>query len=374
MENNFKISEIEMIENQQKRNILFGIFVFSAIVLGILFLYTVKYGVLLIITACMFGTIINGPVNLLQRHKVPRFLGLILCLLVIIGFFYSINMLVIPKAVPEFAKLVKEFPIITVKWDAQLEKVYNKLSIEQVTGQSYPQFKNTGKLAAFDKFGVVIKKLKEISKNQFENLLYVVICLIMTVYVVLDPKGLEKGFLDPWNRSARKKVRRCMLRIQRMLYSWAIGLCFGCMCIFLLTWLGLSLVHFPFGFFFAAFAGCLNIIPTIGPIISAVVPCLLMLVINPKMVIYVLVIYLAVQQIESNFLTPMIMKKQLDVHPMILIIAIVGMGYYYGTLGCLMAAPIMASVRIIYEEFYQKPKLLREKKERELREKEVQNG
>ena len=363
-----------MIENQQKRNILFGILVFFAIVLGITLFGLLYYGVLIIITACMLGTIINAPVTFLQKYKIPRCLGLIICVFIIVGLFYDINMLVIPKAAPEFVKFMNVLPDVADKFDANIKTYFDSMNLDEIVGQSYEELKNGWKTAALDNFSLAFNKVKEIGLSQFEDLFYGIMCLVMTFYIVIDPRSLEKGFLDPWSKPIRKKLRRCMLKIQKMLFCWALGLLCGCMCVFLLTWLGLSLVHFPYGFFFAVFSGFLNIIPTLGPFISAVVPCILMLIINPRMVIYVLVIYLIVQQIESNFITPMIMKKQLDIHPMVLIVGILALGYYFGAVGCLMAAPILASIKIIYEEFYQKPRLYREKEERKLREKEVQNG
>lgn len=359
-----------MIEEQFKRNIVFGILIFFAIVLGIALFGFLYYGVLVIITACMLGTIINAPVNFLQRYKIPRSVGLIICVFIIVGLFYDINMLIIPKAAPEFAKFMKVLPEVADKFDVNIKTFFDNMNLDDIVGQSYEELKSRVKIVAIDNFSLAVNKVKEIGLYQFEIFFYGIMCLVMTFYIVLDPRTLEKGFLDPWSKPIRKRLRRCMLRIQKMLFCWALGLFCGCMCVFLLTWLGLSLVHFPYGFFFAVFSGFLNIIPTLGPIISAVVPCVLMLVINPRMVIYVLIIYFAVQQIESNFITPLIMKKQLDIHPMVLIVGILAMGYYFGAIGCLMAAPILASLKIIYEEFYQKPRLYREKKESESREKE----
>lgn len=344
------------LSNLKNKNLTGAVILFFAIILAIMFIKTISFFLLMVILALIFGTIFNAPVNFLQKFKIPRIISLTLCLFVIFGIIYDIGIIMIPKATPEFSKLIKSMPQISSKLDRSIKEYCENKNIDDIFGISYEQMKNNIKGNYKKNISFIANKAKEIGKSNLESLSMFVICLIMTIFIVLDPKTLEKGFLDPWDWQTKKRIRKCMLRIQKMLFCWAIGLLFGCICIFLLTWLGLSIIRFPFSCFFALVAGFLNIIPTIGPIISAILPCFLALILNPKILIFVLAIYIIVQQIESNILTPMIMKKQLDVHPFILISAICVMGYYFGALGCFIAAPTMAAARIIYEEFYSKPK------------------
>ncbi|MBQ0105553.1 MAG: AI-2E family transporter [Armatimonadetes bacterium] len=313
-------------------------------------------GVFAIIFALMFGTILNAPISYLERFHIPRWLGLIICLFIVVGFVVDINLLVIPKAVPEFSKLTSNLPDIVSKWDNSLSDYFASMEVDDFFGFTYSEFKVRAKKNLISNSGSYLQKFREIGAYNIEYFSEFLLSILMGIYVALDPKTLERGFLDPWNRKIRYRLRRCMLRIEKMLFSWAIGLCCGCMCIFLLTWLGLSIVKMPFAFFFASFAGFANIIPAIGPIISAILPCAITLVTEPKMTVYVLVIYIFVQFVESNFLTPLIMKKQLSIHPMILIFSIVSMGYVCGVVGCFITAPIVASIGIMYEELYARPR------------------
>lgn len=338
------------------RSFLMGTFIVLGIILFLLVAKSLYFGIMVLIMELIFATILDTPVSFLERYNIPRAIGSAICIFIILGIFVEINLMIIPKATPEFKKLINNTPEIITSIDKNLQNYFNSMNISDTFGIKYNEIKATG----FEKFtsniGNILGNLKEKGSEFMESFTFILMGIIFLWYIVIDPRPLEKGFLDPWSPEMRKKLRRIMLRIKKMLVCWAIALCCGCFAIFLLTWIGLSIVRFPCAFFFAVFAGFMNIIPTLGPILAAILPCLFILITDPKMIIYILIVYGIIQQLESNLITPLIMKKQLNIHPFILINFIIFFGFFFGVIGCFLTAPILAIIGIMYDELYAKPR------------------
>lgn len=350
------------------KSFLMGAFILLGVILLILVAKSLYFGLMVIIMEFIFATILDTPVSFLERYNIPRAIGSFVCIFIILGIFLEINLMIIPKATPEFKKLINNAPQVITSLDNSLQQYFYSMNIDDTFGVKYTEVKTSGLQNLYNNMGNILGKLKDKSSEFMQDFTSILMGIIFLWYIVIDPRPLEKGFLDPWTPDMRKKLRRIMLRIKKMLVCWAVALCCGCFAIFLLTWIGLSIVHFPCAFFFAVFAGFMNVIPTLGPILAAILPCLFILITDPKMVIYILIVYGIIQQLESNLITPLIMRKQLNIHPFLLINFILIFGIFFGVLGCFLTAPILAIIGIMYDELYARPRDFRLKQEKEEKE------
>jgi predicted PurR-regulated permease PerM len=98
----------------------------------------------------------------------------------------------------------------------------------------------------------------------------------------------------------------------------------------------------------ALIAGVLEWFPIIGPIVAAVPAILVGLTISPAAAIAVAVLYLAIQQLENNLLVPKILGDAVELHPAVLIVALVVGGSLFGIGGAILAAPVVAASRDLY--------------------------
>lgn len=299
------------------------------------------------VLALIFSTILNGSVSFLAKKGFNRSIATILTILSVLCIIGGIIAIIIPETAKETKIIQKKYPTILNELEYKFDKWATKEGID-FTKIKESEYVNN-KIEEF--IPTLLTGATRVGKGVIGVLVHTVLIILLMVYILSDPKPLLKGFLDPWNYNTKKILRRCLLRIEKMLYAWAIGLSCGMLCMFLLTWLGLSLLKMEGAFLFAVIAGLMNIIPTLGPFLAAILPVCITLVTNPLKVIWVLAIYICMHQVESHIMTPLIMKKQLSIHPMILILAILVMFYFYGMMGAFITAPIMATLSILYEEF-----------------------
>jgi len=101
-------------------------------------------------------------------------------------------------------------------------------------------------------------------------------------------------------------------------------------------------------------AGVLELIPIIGPIISAVPAVLLAATVGPGVVIAALVLYTLVQQIENNFLVPKIQGDAVELHPSLVMFAIIVGGSLAGLLGAILALPMTAAFRDVVRYLFRR--------------------
>ena len=102
----------------------------------------------------------------------------------------------------------------------------------------------------------------------------------------------------------------------------------------------------------AIIAGLLDVIPMVGPVIAGVPAVLLAFTVSPMTALWTVVLFLIIQQLQGNFLQPMIQKQAVDVPPALLLFAVFAFGLLFGFLGVLLAAPLTVVVFVLVRRLY----------------------
>jgi predicted PurR-regulated permease PerM len=124
---------------------------------------------------------------------------------------------------------------------------------------------------------------------------------------------------------------------------------------FVLLFIGLTVIGLDFAIFFAVLSALLVVVPYFGAIAGAIPPTLFALTDSPGKALVVLVVYIIVQQIESNITIPVVMAQRVKLHPAVVAIGVVVVGQLFGFVGLFVAVPILSLVVIAVEEFWVKP-------------------
>ncbi|MCU0506727.1 MAG: AI-2E family transporter, partial [Chloroflexi bacterium] len=113
-------------------------------------------------------------------------------------------------------------------------------------------------------------------------------------------------------------------------------------------------VFLRFSIILAVLAAFLELLPIIGPIISAIPAVILGATVSPLALVAVFLLYLAIQQLENTFLVPKIQGDAVELHPAAVLFVIVLGGAVYGLLGAILAVPIAAAARDVYRHFFRR--------------------
>lgn len=151
------------------------------------------------------------------------------------------------------------------------------------------------------------------------------------------------------------RTLRIVQRIERAVAAFFRGRLIVCIICAFLTWIGFAILQIPYAALFGLLIGLATAIPLAGLVF--LVPAILLTVIEggdavTLRVIMAIVVYGGVQTLEATLLTPTIMGKEVELHPVLLIVALLLCGSLLGILGLILAVPIAATVRIFAREFF----------------------
>lgn len=123
------------------------------------------------------------------------------------------------------------------------------------------------------------------------------------------------------------------------------------LCIGLMIWLGLAIIGVPLATSIAFLAAIFNLVPYLGPIVGALPAVVLGLTVSPLTAVLAIVVFLIANQVEGNLLSPLILARSTNLHPVTVLLAImIGLGFF-GFVGALLAVPTAALGKVVLEEY-----------------------
>ena len=180
------------------------------------------------------------------------------------------------------------------------------------------------------------------------------VILFVGLYVASQPGIYHHGVRRLVPVRARARVDRVLYEVIGVLRWWLVGKLLSMSLVGVLTTIGLSLLGVPLALTFGLLAAVLTFVPNFGPILSVVPPAILALADDPRRAAYVVLLYLAIQTVESYAITPLIQRRTVSMPPALTITAQVVLGVLVGAIGVAVATPLtaaaMTAIRLAYVE------------------------
>lgn len=176
--------------------------------------------------------------------------------------------------------------------------------------------------------------------------------ILLSVYLAAEPGLYVRGFVRLFPISSRRRVTEVLNTAGETLSWWLIGKIASMVFIGILTWIGLSIIGVPLALTLGLIAGLLSFIPNFGPILSAVPAIMLAFIHSPITAVYVIGLYVGVQLVESNLVTPFIERKTVELPPALTIIFQLVFAITLGGLGLVLATPLLAMLMIFIQMVY----------------------
>lgn len=179
-----------------------------------------------------------------------------------------------------------------------------------------------------------------------------VLVLVAAIFLAGDPATYRRGFLLLLPKKAEGITALAFDDAARGLRGWMVGQAISSLVVAGLTWAGLALLGVPAAGGLGLIAGLLDMIPMVGPVIAGIPAVLLAFTVSPISALWTLLLFLGIQQLQGNFLQPMIQKHAVDVPPAVLLFAVFASGVLFGFLGVLLAAPLTIVVYVFVQRIY----------------------
>lgn len=318
--------------------------IYALIVILLLFLNATFNVLLLILAGTLIAIFFRGLSDLICRKTkwkdgVCLTISIVGALLLLIGIFWMIGAKVqgqvnelsetLPKTVDNAKAWLNKSPL----GEKIVEKISSDKSMNKAEGFAGTFFRST-----FGVFGDV----------------YVV--LFISIFLTVSPRIYKNGIVQLIPKNGEAKGEEVLNKLGENLKKWLKGQLFSMLVVFVFTAIGLAILGMPLWLVLALMAGLLSFIPNFGPLLAIIPAVLIALLDGPEKALMVAGLYILVQLVESNFITPMIQQKLVNTPPALIIIAQLLISPFAGGWGLVMATPILVIIMVLVQELYIKPK------------------
>jgi predicted PurR-regulated permease PerM len=313
------------------------------LVLGLLFRELATLLLAVLITVIIAIPLSAGATRL-ERRGIPRPIGALASLLLGVAVLAGVLALIIPTFVDQTNQFVDEVPSIV----QDLEK-----TVGSVTGDRPSEVgdKVQRYLERYtDRPERLIGPVTSIGLSVAGVAGALIVMILTAYYIAVRPQPLVSGALRLVPPTRRAHAQEVMDRLRSAWIGWMQGVVLDMFISGTLLFIGLTIIGLDFALVFAVLTALLVVVPYFGAIAGAIPPVAYALTISPGKALAVLLVYVAVQQIESNMIIPLVMSRTTRLHPAMIAIGVLAVGQLFGVVGLFVAVPIISAVVILTEE------------------------
>jgi predicted PurR-regulated permease PerM len=315
------------------------------LVLGLLFRQLATL-VLAVLMTVIISIPLSAGTTWLERRGVPRPLGAAATLLSALAVIAGILAMIIPTFIDQANEFVDDVPTIVHDLEETIGDITGNRPSE--VGDSIQSF-----LERYtDKPERLIGPITSIGVSVAGVFGALIVMLITAYFMAVRPQPLVDGLLRLVPPSRRRHARHVMERLRTAWIGWMKGVVVDMVVSGTLLYIGLTIIGLDFAILFAVITALLVVVPYFGAIVGAIPPVLFAFTDSPGKALAVLIVYVVVQQIESNMIVPLVMARTTRLHPALIAIGVVVVGNLFGIVGLFVAVPIISAVVILTEEIY----------------------
>ncbi len=320
-------------EKVKKIEISHRTIVFSVLFLvAIWFLYQIREILLALFISIILMGAINPTVDRLERWRLPRWLAILLIYLVLLSLIITAIAGLIPPLVDQTSRLVQ------VVIDLSDRLSFLGLSSEKIRLQ-------------IQELGALPTQILKLAVSIFSNIIAIFAILVITFYLLLEHKNLDRYLFFLFGQKRRERAKRVVGKLEKKLGGWVRAELLLMTIIGLLSYIGFRLLDLQFALPLAILAGLLEVVPNIGPTLSAVPAVAIGLLESSLIGLLVLAWTFIIQQLENNLIVPKLMQKTVGVNPLITILTLAVGFKLAGVMGAVLAIPVYLAIEVVVSEF-----------------------
>ena len=335
-----------------------SIFALAMIVIVIWLLWTARGALPAFFIGLALAFVLDPIVTFLARQGAPRWAGVIVAYVAVVLVVWAVIAFALPpiaRQTTEFIQHIPELGATVGDIERGLLDWYAGLPLpDEVRAAVDAQVAASGQAIADVVRGLLAPTLSAVLRAA-TFILGLVVIPVWLFFVLKDRAGFSRSVAGALPPSWRPDAENLLSLLARVGGRWVRGQLLLGASIFVATSIGLTILTVigfsEFGQFtlvLALIAGLLEFVPIIGPIIAAVPAILIGLSISFPAAVAAAFLYTAIQQLENNFLVPKVLGDAIELHPAVMILALVVGGALFGIGGAILAAPVVASGRDLY--------------------------
>jgi predicted PurR-regulated permease PerM len=313
-------------------------------------LYQVRAQILLIYVSALFATGLAPLVRMIERQRIlpvgkgrlPRSAAILVIYGTVIGLIAALGAAVVPPLVDQGRQLWTDLP-------SRLELLQQKLVEWGLVpvGTSFTELLKQAPVAGGTD---AVTTLLVAIWGFIGGLFGIVSILLLTFYMLVDSQAAFDVFVRLFPAAQRKRVSQVSEQVSVKISAWLGGQILLGFIIGTTSAIGLALMGVPYFFVLAVIAGIGEMIPMVGPLLSAIPAVAVAFTVSPGLALGVAIFFLVQQMLENNVLVPKVMSQQVGLSAVTVIVALAIGSSLLGLVGALLAVPTAAIIQVLVEE------------------------
>ena len=343
------------------------IFTISVLAIAVLVIYLIDKTSILLTIGNVLGIVsplfigiflswlLEPAINYFVKNKVSRKLATFVVYLILVFLIIVILALIVPEFISQLNELIKKIPTLLTSVNEFINNIFKNISssnfdtanMKDKVIESVNSFVNN--ITTNDLSGVVEKV-----SSSFKFVSNIFLGLLIGIYLSLDFFKTNKYFKMVIPKRFHKDLKVLRNSFNSMLRNYVNGTLLSCLFVFIFTLIGLLFSGISSPLLFAIFCAITNIIPYFGPYIGGIPVVIVGFAISPITGLICLITIIVVQIIDGNILNPIIVGKAVSLHPITIMLGLLVFEYFFGIMGMILATPIIATLKIIFQFFNDK--------------------
>lgn len=323
------------------------LFKIAVFLLGAYLIYTLRGLALIILTGIVIASVVEPAVKWFIKRKIPRALSAILVYALIIGAIMSVFSFAVPPLLGELVSAANSIPKYVKTID-----IFSPINKNAYSGTKifFPEIPNT--ISVGDIISNITDTVSSFSGGMFDTvagffggLISAALVMVIAFYLSVREDGVGEFLSIVTPPEKEKYVRGLWQRAETKIARWMQGQMMLGLVVFVFIYLGLTIIGVKHPLLLALIAGIFELIPVVGMTLSAI-PAFFLGVLDGGIGVglFVVGLYLVVQQIEANVFYPLVVKKLIGVPPLLVIISLVAGAELAGIVGAILAVPVSVAL------------------------------
>ena len=342
-----------------------GLFVWFSIGIMALVLWEARGALPVFGIAIALAFLLDPPVTALNhRFGVPRLAGILLVYVVVLVAVVGLGFLLVPPLFDQLRRFLEDLPNLAsqlIAWEQAVVDWLTGLPLPEPIRKALDAVIQSGQQAVISMLEAIVGPLLSIVARTASFVVGLVVVPVWLAYVLKDRERLPNGVLGLLPVNWRPDGRNTMDITAGVIGRWIRGqlllgaVIFGATLIGLLVLSAIGFSEFAdFAILLALVAGILELVPIIGPIISAIPAVLIGASISPAAAVAAIALYTVIQQLENHLIVPKVMGDAVDLHPAVVIFALIVGASLFGIWGAILAAPVVSLLRDMYRYLFRR--------------------
>lgn len=299
--------------------------------------------------ALIISVLLNPAVNFLRWFRIPKIIAIVLVYLCIFGFLGLLIYITAPIFIFELKQFSQQIP----EYLSNASPILSQFGIDVSQG--------------FDSFtAVLVKSLEQGSKgiinavaSFFGGLTSTFFILALALFLSIEERGVERFLVLLAPKRYEERITTLFSRAQKKVSGWFGARILACLFVGVASFIAFYIFGVKYALLLALLAGVLNFVPYIGPWVTAILLFVFLSVSSNSwfLIFYVLVSFILIQLVENTLITPVLMKKMIDLPPVLVLLALLIGAQVFGFLGAIFAVPVFGIVYEFMKEFLEKRRI-----------------